>query len=276
MNEDNSPDSTETHPSEPSQVLPEFWELTKPTWDDWKSVKKAKLWEFVALALDINPSNFYFFGEHKLDTVFNSRQPPRFIQLLKRALGNVSADGVLRPVSTDLEKPEESEILLSQFVKWTKSITGFELPPDFPGTTRTQLKANIEIRLDDSERSQLLALIAVLADQAKIDISKSSKAATLIEGLTVSIGCRVSTGAIAGHLKRISSGVAKPLGERERTTLLILIAALCKEIKLDISKPSSATNLPESATMHKGVHIAADTIEGILGRIPKALEKCTK
>jgi hypothetical protein len=255
-----------------SQATPEYWELIKPNWDEWKSVKTAKLWEAVALALEIDPSNFYFFREHKLDTVFNSRHPPRFTQLLKFAVDNISAGGVLQPACLDLDSPEESEIRLSSFVKWAKSIK-VELPPDFPGTTSVALKPNIQIRLCEGERSPLLALIAILANEAKIDTSNPYKAAGLIENLTIGIGSRVAVGTIAGHLKRISSVDAKPLGGRERATLLVLIAALCKELRLDISAPSKAAGLIEGLTMRKGAHIPASAIEDHLGRIPKALEK---
>jgi hypothetical protein len=237
-----------TNPPPYDPLLPK---LDKPDWNAWSSVKQAKLWEAVALAVDIDPRNLYFFGERKLDTVFNRNHPPSFDKLLKLALGNISVGGVLKPPSLDLESSEgleESEIKLSNFVKWAKSIN-LELPSDFPGLKRVVLKPNLEIRLDEGERSSLLALIAILADQAKINISQPSKAASLIEGLTTSIGCRVSVGAIAGHLKRISSMEAKPLGERERTTLLVLVAALCKELNLDISKPPRAAALIEGATV---------------------------
>lgn len=266
--------STDTPTNTPSYdpLLPK---LDKPNWNEWSTVNEAKLWEVVALAVDIEPRNLYFFGERKLDKVFNRNHPPEFDKLLKLALSNVSVGGVLKPPSLDLESPEgleESEIQVSNFIKWAKSFN-LELPPNFPGITRVVLKPTFEIRLDGGERSSLLALIAILADQAKIDISQPSKAASLIEGLTTSIGSRISVGAIAGHLKRISSLNSKPLGERERTTLLILIAALCKELNIDFSKPSRAAPLIEGATMRRGAHIAASTIEDYLGFIPKALEK---
>lgn len=264
----NNPANTPPH----DPLVPQ---LDKPDWSEWSSVKQAKLWEAVALAINIEPRSFYSFGERKLDLIYNRTHPSSFTKLLKLALGNISVGGVLRPSSIDFESPEgleESEIKLSNFVKWAKSLK-LELPSDFPGVTRIVLKPNLEIRLDQGERSSLLALIAILADQAKIDISQPSKAANLIEGLTTSIGSRVSIGAIAGHLKCVSNVSAKPLGERERTTLLIVIAALCKELKLDISNPTRAANLIEGAAMLKGVHIASNKIKDYLERIPRALEK---
>lgn len=253
-------------------LLPHY---EKPNWGYWETVTGIKLWEAVSLAVNIDPRSFYSFGERKLDKFFNRNQPPSFTKLLALALANIAVGGVLKPPSLDLESPEgfeEAEVKIARFVKWAKSLN-LELPAGFPGTTRVALAPNVEIQLDGSERSSLLALIAMLADQAKIDISQSSKAAGLIQSLVECMGVRISVGAIAGHLKRVSSRNAKPLGAREETTLLVLIAALCKELNLDISNPSRAAEVIEGITMRKGTHIAATTIEEFLKRVPTALAK---
>jgi hypothetical protein len=253
-------------------LLPRY---EKPDWSYWETVAGIKLWEAVALAVNIDPRSFYSFGERQLDKFFNRNQPPSFTKLLALALANVAVGGVLKPPSLDLESPEgfeESEVKIARFIKWAKSLN-LELPANFPGTTRVALATNVEIQLDGSERSSLLALIAILADQAKIDISQPSKAASLIQSLVEHMGARISAGAIAGHLKRVSSRNAKPFGQREQTTLLVLIAALCKELKVDLSNPSRAAELIEGVTMRKGAHIAAPTIEEFLKRVPTAMAK---
>lgn len=70
---------------------------------------------------------------------------------------------------------------------------------------------------------------------------------------------------------RDSSG-DKPLERRERTTLLVLIAALAKLAKVDVAKPSSAAAAIESETERMGARVAARTIENHLKLIPDALE----
>lgn len=65
---------------------------------------------------------------------------------------------------------------------------------------------------------------------------------------------------------------AKPLATRERDTLLTIIAALCKEAKIDIKTPSKAGDLIESLTDSMGAPVARRTIEEHLKKIPNALE----
>jgi len=64
----------------------------------------------------------------------------------------------------------------------------------------------------------------------------------------------------------------RPLGQRERTTLLTIIAALARIARIDVGRPSSAAAAIESQTTLMGVRVAARTIEGHLNRIAEALE----
>lgn len=64
-----------------------------------------------------------------------------------------------------------------------------------------------------------------------------------------------------------------PLKERERTTLLTLIAALCDHARLDITKPSKAAGAIEDLTVRIGARVSARAIEEHLKRIPVALQK---
>lgn len=63
----------------------------------------------------------------------------------------------------------------------------------------------------------------------------------------------------------------KPLGARERDTLLTIIAALCKEAGIDYSKPAKAAGMIQSTAAKMGVSIGETTIEGHLKKIPDAL-----
>lgn len=251
-----------------------LWELRKPNWDEWESTDKAKLWEAMALALDIDPRNFYFFRERKLDTLF-SRQPPRFVSLLQQAIQNISGGGILKPISIDHESPAEREVTLTNFVKWAKTI-GLELPPRFPGISVRGSVAKNNKPAGENDRSTLLTLIATLAEEAKLDIAHPSKTALAIEDCTIRLGARVSARAIENHLKRIGTVVSKPLESREQTTLLILIAALAKELDLLLTKPATAAGLIKILAQNHGSHIEASVIEDHLKRIPRALEKHSK
>jgi hypothetical protein len=64
----------------------------------------------------------------------------------------------------------------------------------------------------------------------------------------------------------------KPIQRRERTTLLVMVAALAKLAKIDVTKPSSAATAVESQTTLMGVRVAARTVENHLKRIPEALD----
>jgi hypothetical protein len=64
----------------------------------------------------------------------------------------------------------------------------------------------------------------------------------------------------------------KPLKQRERNTLLVIIAALAKMAKTDLAKPSSAAAAIASQTDLMGAPVAARTIENHLNRISDALE----
>lgn len=63
----------------------------------------------------------------------------------------------------------------------------------------------------------------------------------------------------------------KPLGTRERDTLLTIIAALCKEAKIPYDKPAKAAGMIQSTAAAMGVSIGETTIEGHLKKIPDAL-----
>ncbi|VTU36841.1 hypothetical protein H6CHR_04808 [Variovorax sp. PBL-H6] len=58
------------------------------------------------------------------------------------------------------------------------------------------------------ERDTLLTIIAALAKEAKIDIAKPSKAASLIQGMADQLGAPVSKRAIEEHLKSVPAAIA--------------------------------------------------------------------
>jgi len=65
----------------------------------------------------------------------------------------------------------------------------------------------------------------------------------------------------------------KPLGKRERETLLVIIAALAKMAKIDVTRPSAAAAAIGSQTDLMGAGVSPRAIEDHLKRIPGALEE---
>lgn len=68
-----------------------------------------------------------------------------------------------------------------------------------------------------------------------------------------------------------TSHAEKPLGTRERDTLLRIIATLCQEAKIDYKKPAKAANLIVNSASSMGISIGETTIEEHLKKIPNAL-----
>ena len=71
-----------------------------------------------------------------------------------------------------------------------------------------------------------------------------------------------------------SASLDRPLGERERATLLTVIAALAKTAGIDVSQPSKASGQIEAMTTQAlNIRIPARTVENHLKAIPDALER---
>lgn len=68
----------------------------------------------------------------------------------------------------------------------------------------------------------------------------------------------------------------KPVGTKERTTLLTIIAALAGETDIQIVSPSKSAEVIASLTERMGAPVAKRTIEEHLKRVPDALERRTR
>lgn len=68
----------------------------------------------------------------------------------------------------------------------------------------------------------------------------------------------------------------KPLSTRERTSLLLIIAALCKEAKINYSKPTTAAENILHQLDGMGASLSPRAIEEHLKKIPDALERRMK
>jgi hypothetical protein len=73
-----------------------------------------------------------------------------------------------------------------------------------------------------------------------------------------------------------SDPLAESLGARERTTLLTIIAAVCQEARIDVSRPSKAGAKIAELTQQMGAPVSTRAIEDHLKRIKDALERRDK
>ena len=106
------------------------WSPRKPNWDVWKTAKQTRLWHAVALACDLDPSNFQLFDKPQHARLL--KEPPRqFDDLLVMAKGSIGANGVSETGFRSDEGLEESEVKLSNFATWLKGIQ-YQLPAQFP------------------------------------------------------------------------------------------------------------------------------------------------
>lgn len=67
-----------------------------------------------------------------------------------------------------------------------------------------------------------------------------------------------------------------PIGNKERDTLLIIIAALAKEAGYDVARTSKTADSIASLTQEMGAPVSSSAIEGKLKLIPQALENRSK
>lgn len=156
--------------------------------------------------LDPNRLESKFFPD-TLEIFAERTAPAKFSNLLTLAKSNLGKDS-LRAILLNAERLEESEVELSTFATWAKS-TGIDLPKEFPGSLAAKQPHLDEKPLAERERATLLTLIAALSHEAGIDITKPSKAAGLIEGLTLRIERRIAARTIEEHLKRIPAALEK-------------------------------------------------------------------
>jgi len=82
--------------------------------------------------------------------------------------------------------------------------------------------------------------------------------------------------ASVGQAGQQDASTEQPVRQRERTTLLVLVAALASAAKVDISKPSKAAGTIEALTQDLGARVSARAIEEHLKRVPDAIERASR
>ena len=150
--------------------------------------------------------------------------------------------------------------------------------PDFGPKDGVHLNGPSDEPIGSRDRATLLTIIAALASHAKVDISQPSKAGGIIEAMTRAIEARVAGRTIEKQLRLFQDtverrGFSKPVGSRERATLLTIIAALASHAKVDIGQPSKAGGTIEAMTLEIKARVASQTIEEHLRGVPDALER---
>jgi hypothetical protein len=78
------------------------------------------------------------------------------------------------------------------------------------------------------------------------------------------------------QLSELEHKVEKPLEQRERDTLLVIIAALAELAQIDVKKPAKAGAAIESQAALLGAEVSSRSIQDHLKRIPEALERRSK
>ncbi len=116
--------------STPTPENPSYQRLRPPVWDDWKSIEKVRLWQAVALICNLDPNQYTQFDLPYLSRPFFDPPPHNFEELLILAKSAVGS-GPLKLSSISEQGLDESEINLSSFGAWAKSV-GYKIPSEFP------------------------------------------------------------------------------------------------------------------------------------------------
>lgn len=135
-------------------------------------------------------------------------KPPSWAYELFLSQANLEAYGLFWHDNSYLSDPKYKARMRARaeaVVRETERLMGEREAAEIPIEPGAGIDSKL---LGARERSTLLTIIGALAKEAKVDISKPSKAATFIEGLTNELGAPVSKRSIEEHLKTVSAAVA--------------------------------------------------------------------
>lgn len=131
-----------------------------PNWKKWKLIPNAKIWEIVALSLDIEPTKVkikslsWMAGSHAGKPIFE--ESPEFLNRIEIITANAGASTLLKPFTDTLEISSSCELNISDVGVWANSI-GWELPLDFPA--QSQKRAPQQDDPLNQNKSDLLATL---------------------------------------------------------------------------------------------------------------------
>ena len=123
----------------------------------------------------------------------------------------------------------------------------------------------------DAKKAAILA--AITSDQIKYRRSDGKPFKDDIYTLAANHLVLIETNSFNAWTKQFADiqAIEKPLSTKELNTVLVIIAALCKDMGYDHTKASKTAGLIQSTAAKMGASIGETTIEGYLKKIPDAL-----
>jgi hypothetical protein len=101
-----------------------------PDWEHWLQIRKAYLWQLVALSCGIDPKRLEYKpapAGQPIYTEVRGSVGTEFGKRLEIAIGHLGVDGGLDTVQSGIGNREASEVLLESFVAWAKQMD-WDLP----------------------------------------------------------------------------------------------------------------------------------------------------
>lgn len=188
-------------------------EIRDVDWEVWQHIPEAKLWEAVALSLNLDPRRIKI-NRHSWmasDLIFEERK--EFSDRLLVAQRNLTS-GNLMARHYNSASPNVCSVSLGEFSVWALSI-GWTLPPvltkigESVGANKVQQPPPTEKPLGTRERNTIARIIAALTSMAKVDLSEPHKAAGAIEAETARLGIQVSDDTIAKWLNEAATALGR-------------------------------------------------------------------
>ena len=127
------------------------------------------------------------------------------------------------------------------------------------------LRESILTARRESNAEKVLALQDIAEQVRKILFLDRDRVGTEIQNLK-------KAGSQAQAITQNAPAADKPLRKRERDSLLIIIAILCKDVGYEYGKVSKTTSLIKNTAVKLGIRIGDTTIDEVLKKIPDALE----
>lgn len=140
----------------------------KPNWEKWRHVPDVRLWEGVALSLDIEPDQVDINEHGWMAGQIAFHESAMFKDRIFVAGRNLSSEGALEPTSIVMGDPSRCAVRLRQFAEWALSL-GWRVPPEFsalapkPSETGATGVSGAEKPLEGKGRASALKLILGMA-----------------------------------------------------------------------------------------------------------------
>jgi len=112
-----------------------------PNWQKWRHVPTARVWEVVALSLDIEPKQVRHSKHGWMAETHLFDEGEEFADRVFVTCKNLGRDSPLKPTLIQMGHPEACEVSLVDFVQWTR-LVGWQIPDALAeiATARTSLQ----------------------------------------------------------------------------------------------------------------------------------------